>query len=102
MAGDGWLKSIHHRDAAFMPIDPELLDDARRLADHFGLEMVGVDYMVAADGSRHLLEVNHVPNVTVLPEVRSAYLDLVAGLGGAGPRSMVGPLPKRSPHESAR
>ena len=29
------------------------------------------------DGSRHLLEVNHVPNVTVLPEVRVAYLDLV-------------------------
>ena len=37
MAGDGWLKSIHHPGAAFMPIDPELLDDARRLAEHFGL-----------------------------------------------------------------
>jgi hypothetical protein len=79
MTGDGWLKSIHHQDAAFMPIDPELLDDTRRLADHFGLDVVGVDYMVGFDGSRHLLEVNHVPNVTVLPEVRAAYLDLVAG-----------------------
>ena len=77
MAGDGWLKSIHHPGADFMPIDPELLGDARRLAVHFGLETVGVDYMVATDGSRHLLEVNHVPNVTVLAEVRSAYLDLV-------------------------
>ena len=77
MAGDGWLKSIHHQDAAFMPIDPELLDDSRRLAAHFGLEIVGVDYIVAPDGSRHLLEVNHVPNVTVFPEVREAYLDLV-------------------------
>ena len=82
MAGDGWLKSIHHRDAAFMPIDPELLDDTRRLADHFGLDIVGVDYIVGLDGSRHLLEVNHVPNVTALPEVRAAYLDLVAE--GAG------------------
>lgn len=77
MAGDGWLKSIHHRDAAFMPIDPALLDDSRRLANHFGLEIVGVDYIVAPDGSRHLLEVNHVPNVTVFPDVREAYLDLV-------------------------
>src|SRR5579883_1134371 len=38
---------------------------------------VGVDYMVAPDGGRYLLEVNHVPNVTVFPEVREAYLDLV-------------------------
>lgn len=77
MAGDGWLKSIHHHDAMFTEIDPELLDDTRRLAAHFGLETVGVDYMVTPDGSRHLLEVNHVPNVTVFPEVRDAYLDLV-------------------------
>lgn len=77
MAGDGWLKSIHHRGADFMPMDSELLDDSRRLAAHFGLETVGVDYMVAPDGSRHLLEVNHVPNVTVFSEVREAYLDLV-------------------------
>ncbi len=81
MAGDGWLKSIHHPDAS-MPIDPELLDDSRRLAAHFGLDTVGVDYMVAADGSRHLLEVNHVPNVSVLAEVRSANLDLVVDWAG--------------------
>jgi hypothetical protein len=82
MAGDGWLKSIHHPEAAFMPIDPELLEDTRRLADHFGLEIAGVDYIVAPDGSRYLLEVNHVPNVTVFPEVREAYLDLVVRWAG--------------------
>jgi hypothetical protein len=82
MAGDGWLKSIHHRDADFMPIDPELLDDSRRLAAHFGLEVIGVDYIVGPDGSRHLLEVNHVPNVTVFPGVRAAYLDLVVDWAG--------------------
>ena len=32
--------------------------------------------------NRHLLDVNHVPNVTVLPEVRSAYLDLVVAWAG--------------------
>lgn len=84
MAGDGWLKSIHHPGATFMPIDPDLRDDARRLVDAFGLETVGVDYMVAAaDGSRHLLEVNHVPNVTVFPEVRAAYLDRVVAWTGS-------------------
>ena len=28
MAGDGWLKSIHHPQAAFMPVNPDLLDDS--------------------------------------------------------------------------
>jgi hypothetical protein len=82
MAGEGWLKSIHSPEAAFMPIDPELLDDARRLAEHFGLGTVGVDYIVAPDSSRYLLEVNHVPNVTVFPEVQEAYLDLVSRWAG--------------------
>jgi hypothetical protein len=77
MAGEGWLKSIHDPRAAFMPIDPELFDDARRLADHFGLRTAGMDYIATPDGGRYLLEVNHVPNMTVFPEVREAYLDLV-------------------------
>ncbi len=78
MTGDDWLKSVHHRDAAFMPLDSELLDDTRQLAAHFGLATIGVDYIVTPENTRHLLEVNHVPNVTVFPEVRAAYLDLVA------------------------
>ena len=84
MAGPGWLKSIHDPGAAPMDLDPDLLADARALADHFGLATVGVDYMVAPDGGRFLLEVNHVPNVTVIPDVRAAYLDLVAAWAGAG------------------
>ena len=93
MAGDGWLKSIHDPRAAFMQIDPELLDDARRLAEHFGLRTVGVDYIVAPDGTRYLLEVNHVPNVTVFAEVREAYLDLVASWAARGePESMSTPV----------
>ncbi len=82
MAGDGWLKSIHHPGASFMPVDRDLLDDSRALADHFGLATVGVDYIVASEGNRFLLEVNHVPNVTVFPEVREAYLDMVVAWGG--------------------
>ena len=83
MAGPGWLKSIHDPGATVMVTDPALLADARALAEHFGLTTVGVDYMVAPDGGRFLLEVNHVPNVTVIPEVRAAYLDLVAAWAGS-------------------
>ena len=36
--------------------------------------MLAVDYMVGTDGTKHLLEVNHIPNVTVFPEIRQAYL----------------------------
>jgi hypothetical protein len=47
-------------------------------------EIIGVDYIVAPDGARHLLEVNHVPNVTAFPEVREAYLDLVVAWANRG------------------
>lgn len=83
LAGDDWLKSIHHRDAAFMPIDDELLADARALSQGLGLEVIGVDYMVGADGRKHLLEVNHAANVTVFPAIREAFLDLVAAWADA-------------------
>jgi len=79
MTGEGWKKSLHGTDAGFMPPDDELLEDTRRLQRHFGLEMIAVDYMVAGDGSKHLLEVNHIPNVTVFPEIREAYLEWAAG-----------------------
>jgi hypothetical protein len=84
LAGEGWKKSIHPDDAAYMPIDPELLDDTRRLRDHFDLAVIGVDYMVGDDGTKHLLEVNHIPNVTRFPEVRAAYLDLVVDWANQG------------------
>lgn len=74
MTGDNWLKSIHHQAAAFMPVDAQLLADTLALRRHFGLELVAVDYMVGTDGQRHLLEVNHIPNVTRFPEIREAYL----------------------------
>ena len=75
LSGDDWRKSIHPHDAGFMDIDPELADDAAALQRHFNLELVGIDYMISRDGSRHMLEVNHIPNVTRFPEIRAAYLD---------------------------
>jgi hypothetical protein len=84
LAGDEWKKSIHGPGAGLMEADSELAADARRLKKHFGLEMLAMDYIVGTDGSKHLLEVNHIPNVTEFPEIREAYLNWAAcwAMGG--------------------
>ncbi len=73
LEGKDWLKSIHAPNAAFMEVDEELLDDTRKIRKAFGLEVVANDYIVSQDGTRHLLEVNHIPNVTRFPEIWEAY-----------------------------
>ncbi len=78
LTGETWRKSIHPDDSQFIAIRPDLLDDSRALAKHFGLQVCGVDYMISTGGTPHLLEVNHIPNVTRFGEVREAYLQLVA------------------------
>jgi hypothetical protein len=77
LAGDGWLKSIHHPTACFVPLDPELVADTQCVASGFGLEIAANDYIITADGQPHLLEVNHIPNVTRFPEIWDAYLEYV-------------------------
>lgn len=75
LEGDTWLKSIHAPNAAFMEPDPELVEDTDRVRKGFGLEIVANDYIVTPEGNRHLLEVNHIPNVTRFPELWEAYRD---------------------------
>jgi len=77
LEGDDWLKSIHHSSADFMEIDPVLLADTQAVRVGFGLELIANDYIVSADGSRYLLEVNHIPNVTRFPVIWDAYCDFV-------------------------
>ncbi|KAB2862490.1 MAG: hypothetical protein F9K46_06985 [Anaerolineae bacterium] len=77
LEGDDWLKSIHHAAAALIELDEELLDDTLNVRDGFGLEIMANDYIVAEDGTKHLLEVNHIPNVTRFPEIWEAYCDYV-------------------------
>jgi hypothetical protein len=79
LGGDDWKKSIHHPAAGFMPVDAELADDVRRMRDHFDLAVCAADYIVTPVGERHLLELNHIPNVTQFPEIREAYLDFAVG-----------------------
>jgi hypothetical protein len=85
LGGDDWKKSIHHATATFMPLDERLAADVRRLRDHFDLAVCAADYIIAADGTPHLLELNHVPNVTQFPEIREAYLTVAAEwINGSG------------------
>jgi hypothetical protein len=84
LGGDDWKKSIHHATSAMTAIDAELLDDARRLQQHLGLDIAGIDYVIAEDGAKYLLEVNHIPSVTAFEEVRQAYLEHVSEFVRAG------------------
>jgi hypothetical protein len=83
LTGDGWLKSIHDPRAHVMDLDPELLADTRALAAHFDLALIAVDYIVGEDGTAHLLEVNHAPNVTVFDAMRDAFVELVGEFADA-------------------
>jgi hypothetical protein len=75
LAGDNWLKSIHDPTADFMEVDRELLADTQNVAKAFGLDLIANDYIVTDKGTKHLLEVNHVPNVSRFPEIWAAYRD---------------------------
>ncbi len=77
LEGSDWLKSIHDPTAGFMDVDPELLADTQHIKEIFGLEIIANDYIVTDAGTRHLLEVNHIPNVDRFPEVWAAYRDYV-------------------------
>jgi RimK-like ATP-grasp domain len=76
--GDDWKKSIHHQDAVQMEIDEDLLEDAKAISKYFDLEIVGIDYMIDKNNNKYLLEVNHIPNVTVFDFVNKVYLKYAA------------------------
>ncbi|PIF30650.1 hypothetical protein CLU81_1090 [Flavobacterium sp. 9] len=77
LEGDSWLKSIHPDNAGFMEVDPELLADTLHIKNTLNMDMIGNDYIVAKDGSKYLLEVNHIPNITRFEDVRQVYLSTV-------------------------
>ncbi len=74
LEGDDWKKSLHHSQSGQMSIDEELLDDSRNIAKYFDLEIVGIDYMISSDKSKYLLEVNHIPNVTVFSFINDSFM----------------------------
>lgn len=78
LAGEDWLKSIHSLSADFMDVDPELSADTRKLAQFFQLPVIANDYIVSAEGTKYLLEVNHIPNVTRFPLIWEKYAALVS------------------------
>jgi hypothetical protein len=76
LAGPDWLKSVHSPGAALMPADERLVEDTRRIRSGLALDLIGVDYILAETGP-YLLEVNHIPSVTCLPELWEDYLTAV-------------------------
>ncbi|MGL6073050.1 MAG: hypothetical protein ACRC8S_02690 [Fimbriiglobus sp.] len=78
MTGNSWLKSVHGTGASFMPADPELVADTRAIQQGLGLDILANDYILSEDGP-YLLEVNHIPSVTCLPELWEEYVELVSG-----------------------
>jgi hypothetical protein len=78
LGGVDWKKSIHGAGTTFVDPDPELVADTRALAEYFGLPVCATDYILTPDGTKHLLELNHIPNVTQFAEMRAAYLEFAA------------------------
>lgn len=74
LEGADWLKSIHDSRAGFMDIDPDLLEDTLQIKERFGLEMIGNDYIAGPNGDHHLLEVNHIPNVSRFETLTEVYI----------------------------
>jgi hypothetical protein len=77
LQGRDWLKSIHDPTADFMQLDGQLAEDTRHIANSIGLAVAANDYIITDDGQPHLLEVNHIPNVTRFPQIWEAYADFV-------------------------
>ncbi len=77
LAGADWKKSIHDDAARFVEPDAELVEDTRAVGRAFGVELLANDYIVADSGSKHLLEMNHIPNVTRFAPLWDAYLAYV-------------------------
>jgi hypothetical protein len=76
MTGRDWKKSIHGEGAIFMPLDPALEADTREIQRGLDMDIIANDYISGPNGN-YLLEVNHIPNVTVFPELWSDYIQTV-------------------------
>jgi hypothetical protein len=77
LTGNTWLKSIHNEGAAAMEVDESLLADSKNISKYFKMQIIGVDYMVGINGEKYLLEVNHIPNVTIFPFINEAFIKFV-------------------------
>lgn len=75
LEGTDWLKSIHDPKASIMEMDADLLEDTLTIKKHFGLQMIANDYIVGSNGRKHLLEVNHIPNVTRFDKLKEIYIN---------------------------
>lgn len=76
LEGKTWLKSIHDESAHFMDLDSALLEDTLRIKKAFNMNLIANDYIVSSN-EKHLLEVNHIPNVMRFEKLQKVYLEEV-------------------------
>lgn len=67
---DSWIKNSAGADIieATRNVPKKLLDNARKINEHFGLEINGIDYIVYNDDF-HFLEINQYPGIGVSDEI---------------------------------
>jgi glutathione synthase/RimK-type ligase-like ATP-grasp enzyme len=65
-----WVKNSAGADVEEWKDAPTLMwEHARRVHQHFGLEVSGIDYIVEKDGTPRFLEFNHFPGVGATDEI---------------------------------
>lgn len=69
---NSWIKnSLGCEPEEWNDIPEAMLDHAKKVHDHFGFDISGIDYVVGEDGF-HFLEFNHFPGVDNTDEIRDA------------------------------
>lgn len=75
---DSWIANSPGAETSIFDVDPksDIAIHARNVANYFGLEFAGVDYIVGDDGKHHFLEINQFPGLdiddSITPIVKNA------------------------------
>lgn len=66
-----WIKNAPGAEAHRFDLrgHADMVDHALSVAEHFGLDCAGVDYILEEDGTFHLLEINQYPGLATTDEV---------------------------------
>lgn len=68
---DSWIKNAPGAEKHLWDTSkrPGIVNHARKVADHFGLDVAGVDYIVDKDDKYHFLEVNQYPGLAGFDDI---------------------------------
>ncbi|MFN8395485.1 MAG: hypothetical protein U0176_12655 [Bacteroidia bacterium] len=78
-----WKVNVGRADYIEVEPEPEWVTYTQALRQHIGAQMVAIDVLEEADGTRYVLEYNDIPGISGFPtEVKRAVADLVARILG--------------------